>query len=323
MSDSSANDWARSWPAPAKLNLFLHVVGRRSDGYHLLQSAFRLIDLADSLRFAPRDDGRIALASLLEGVPEERDLCVRAARLLHAAAAGRGLAAREVSRGVSRGVTREVTRGVTRGVTISLEKRIPMGGGLGGGSSDAATVLLALNRLWQTGFSRPELQALGLQLGADVPFFLSGGNAFAEGVGEVLTPLDLPPAWYLLLVPAVQVPSAAVCAASELARNTKSVKISSFSGGSSGVWSDAEGGKLGVDFGRNDLQPVVCARYPEVARCLDWLAAFGRARMSGSGACVFAQFDRRGEADAVLAKLPAGMRGMVVAGLARHPLDGG
>jgi 4-diphosphocytidyl-2-C-methyl-D-erythritol kinase len=290
-------------PAPAKLNLFLHIPGRRADGYHLLQSVFRLIDLADSLRFAPRDDGRIVLASLLEGVPEERDLCVRAARLLHAAAAGRGLA--------------------PCGVTIKLEKRIPMGGGLGGGSSDAATVLLALNRLWQAGFSRPELQALGLQLGADVPFFLSGGNAFAEGVGEVLTPLDLPPAWYLVLVPAVQVPTVAVFAAPELTRNTKSVKISSFSGGSSGFSSGSDGGKLGVDFGHNDLQPVVCARYPEVARCLDWLAAYGKARMSGSGACVFAQFDQRGEADAVLAKLPEGMRGMVVAGLARHPLDGG
>lgn len=303
MSDSPTSDWACSWPAPAKLNLFLHVVGRRADGYHLLQSAFRLVDLADSLRFAPRDDGRITLADLLEGVPEERDLCVRAARLLQAAATARGLN--------------------PCGVTVKLEKRIPMGGGLGGGSSDAATVLLALNRLWQAGFSRLELQALGLQLGADVPFFLSGGNALAEGVGEVLTPLDLPPAWYLILVPAVPVPTVAVFAAPELTRNTKSVKISSFSGGSSGFWAGAGGGKLGVDFGHNDLQPVVCARYPEVARCLDWLAAYGKARMSGSGACVFAQFDQRGEADAVFAKLPAGMQGMVVAGLARHPLDGG
>lgn len=302
MNDVADKDWARIWPAPAKLNLFLHVVGRRADGYHLLQSVFRLVDLADSLRFTQREDDRITLATLLEGVPEERDLCVRAARLLYAVALGRGLA----------------SRGVTCGVTISLGKRIPIGGGLGGGSSDAATVLMALNRLWQLGMSRAELQALGLTLGADVPFFLSGGNAFVEGVGEVLTALDLPPAWYLILMPAVQVPTVAVFAAAELTRNTKSVKISSFSSTSLG----AAGGDLGVDFGHNDLQPVVSARYPEVARCLDWLGAYGKARMSGSGGCVFAQFARRGEADAVFAKLPAGMRGMVVAGLARHPFDG-
>jgi 4-diphosphocytidyl-2-C-methyl-D-erythritol kinase len=296
-------DWSLTWPAPAKLNLFLHVVGRRDDGYHLLQSVFRLVDLADSLRFAPRNDGRIALAALLEGVPEERDLCVRAANLLREAAARRGVA--------------------TCGVTISLEKRIPMGGGLGGGSSDAATVLLALNRLWRIGLGRAELQALGLKLGADVPFFLCGFNAFAEGVGEALTPLELLPAWYLLLVPPVQVPTAAVFAAPELTRNTKSVKISSFSGKSSGGLDVFEGGKLGVEFGHNDLQPVVCARYPEVARSLDWLAQYGRARMSGSGACVFAQFDDRAEAEAVLSRLPLDMRGMVVRGLERHPIDAG
>ena len=291
------DDWSRSWPAPAKLNLFLHIVGRCADDFHLLQSVFRLVDLADSLRFAPRSDGRIALVTLLDGVPEERDLCLRAAHLLEQTARARGI--------------------TTCGVSIALEKRIPIGGGLGGGSSDAATVLLALNRLWKAGMNRAELQGLGLSLGADVPFFLSGGNAFAEGVGEVLTPLDLPPAWYLILVPPVQVPTATVFAAVELTRNTKSVKISSFSGESS----DAAGGKLGVDFGHNDLQTVVCAKYPEVAHCLDWLAAYGKARMSGSGACVFAQFDHRGEADAVLAKLPADMRGMVVRGLERHPVD--
>jgi 4-diphosphocytidyl-2-C-methyl-D-erythritol kinase len=306
MSDRPAEtsgDWSLAWSAPAKLNLFLHVIGRRSDGYHLLQSVFRLVDLADSLRFSPRDDGRITLAALLDGVPEERDLCVRAARLLRDAATARGIA--------------------TCGVTISLQKRIPMGGGLGGGSSDAATVLLALNRLWRLGMSRAELQALGLSLGADVPFFLCGFNAFAEGVGEALTPLALPPAWYLILVPPVEVPTPAVFAAPELTRNTKSVKISSFSGTSSASFGDAEGGKLGVDFGHNDLQPVVCARYPEVARCLDWLAGYGKARMSGSGACVFAQFDDQGAAEAVLARLPADMRGMVVRGLERHPVDAG
>ena len=295
--------WARVWPAPAKLNLFLHVVGRRDDGYHLLQSAFRLVDLADSLRFVRRHDDRIAMAVALEGVPEASDLCVRAARLLQTAAAARG--------------------SDVCGVTIHLDKRIPMGGGLGGGSSDAATVLMALNRLWRLGMSAAQLQALGLGLGADVPFFLSGGNAFAEGVGEVLTPLTLPPAWYLILVPPVQVPTATVFTAPELTRNTKSVKISSFSGVSSGVSSRAAGGRLGVDFGHNDLQSVVYAKYAEVARCLDWLARHGSARMSGSGACVFAQFDTRSEADAVSAKLPADMRGMVVEGLQRHPVDAG
>jgi 4-diphosphocytidyl-2-C-methyl-D-erythritol kinase len=198
-----------------------------------------------------------------------------------------------------------------------------MGGGLGGGSSDAATVLLVLNRLWRVGLGRTELQALGLGLGADVPFFLCGFNAFAEGVGEVLTPLELPPAWYLVLVPQVQVPTVAVFAAPELTRNTKSVKISSFSGTSSGASGKVGSGKLGVDFGRNDLQPVVCARYPEVARSLQWLAQHGAARMSGSGACVFAQFDVEADAAAVLASLPAGMRGMVVRGLERHPVDAG
>lgn len=305
MSAQPAGGWAQTWPAPAKLNLFLHVVGRRADGYHLLQSALRLIDLADSLRFSARADGRIALAALLEGVPEERDLCVRAATLLRDSAAARGVQ--------------------TCGVTISLEKRIPMGGGLGGGSSDAATVLLALNRLWQLGMSRSELQGLGLSLGADVPFFLCGGNAFAEGVGEVLTPLELPPAWYLVLVPPVAVPTVAVFAAPELTRNTKSVKISSFSGTASDFLSGSAGGGLGVDFGHNDLQPVVCARYAQVARALGWLGAYARARMSGSGACVFAQFDDHGDAAAVLARLPADMdmRGLVVRGLARHPVDAG
>ena len=295
--------WARVWSAPAKLNLFLHVIGRRDDGYHLLQSVFRLVDLADSLRFVRRHDDRIAMAVALEGVPEASDLCVRAARLLQTAAAARG--------------------SDVCGVTIHLDKRIPMGGGLGGGSSDAATVLMALNRLWRLGMSAVQLQVLGLGLGADVPFFLSGGNAFAEGVGEVLTPLTLPPAWYLILVPPVQVPTAAVFTAPELTRNTKSVKISSFSGVSSGVSSRVVGGSLGVDFGHNDLQPVVYAKYAEVARCLDWLARHGLARMSGSGACVFAQFDTRSEADAVSAKLPADMRGMVVEGLQRHPVDAG
>jgi 4-diphosphocytidyl-2-C-methyl-D-erythritol kinase len=285
VSPGVAPGWRRAWPAPAKLNLFLHVVGRRADGYHLLQTAFRLIDLADSLSFAPREDDRIVLDTPLAGLADEENLVVRAARLLQ----------------------RE--GGAQFGVDIMLDKRIPMGGGLGGGSSDAATTLAALNRLWDTGFSRAELQTLALGLGADVPFFLSGGNAWGEGVGERLTPLDLPPAWYAILIPPVSVPTAAIFAAPELTRNSKTVKISSFSAGLSGF-------PVG-----NDLESVVCQRYPQVARYLDWLRRRGDARMSGSGACVFAEFRTEGEARSVISGLPADMRGVVVRGLDRHPLE--
>ncbi len=182
----SAPDWTRSWPAPAKLNLFLHVVGRRADGYHLLQTVFRFIDRVDRLRFEPRADGAIVLAMPLPGVPPESDLTVRAARLLQAAT------------------------GCRQGATIHLEKNLPMGGGLGGGSSDAATVLLALNHLWQTGLARPALEKLGVTLGADVPVFVHGRNTFAEGIGEAFTDVELPAETYLVLHPAVGVPTAAI-----------------------------------------------------------------------------------------------------------------
>ena len=272
--------WQSAYPAPAKLNLFLHVVGRRADGYHLLQTLFRFLDHGDVLRFAPRNDGQVILRNPLPGVPPETDLTVRAARLLQA------------------------ETGCRAGVEISVEKRLPMGGGLGGGSSDAATVLLALNHLWQLGLPRQRLQEIGLTLGADVPVFVFGRNAFAEGVGEALCPVDLPPACYLVLEPPVQVPTAVIFTAPELRRDTAAIVVNQWRPG----------------FGGNDLESVATARFPEVAEYIGWLSGFARARMSGSGACVFAEFERREDAEAVLRQLPAGMRGWVAAGLDRHPL---
>jgi 4-diphosphocytidyl-2-C-methyl-D-erythritol kinase len=277
---AAVTEWDNVWPAPAKLNLFLHVVGRRDDGYHLLQSAFRLIAHSDLLRFTPSSE--LSLVQCLPGLREEDDLCFRAARML------------------------QDETGYRRGAAISLQKRIPIGGGLGGGSSDAATTLWALNRLWDLRLPYERLAALGLRLGADVPFFLFGRNAFAEGVGEVLAPLELPPAWYVVLVPPVAVPTASIFADPELTRNTKSIKISGFSGG----------------FGRNDLEPVACRRYPEVRAHLNWLSQFGKARMSGSGACVFAEFSSEAEAHSVVSRLPATMRGFIAPSLDRHPLTG-
>lgn len=278
------NGWGETWPAPAKLNLFLHVTGRRADGYHSLQTAFRLIDFADTLRFTPREDGKVTLTRPLPGVTPAQELCLRAAGLLKHATGHPG------------------------GVDIELDKRIPMGGGLGGGSSDAATTLTALNHLWGLGLGRARLQRLGLELGADVPVFVFGENAFAEGVGEVLTPIALPPAWYLVLVPPVPVSTGAVFAAPELTRDTKPIKITAFFDG------------LKRRALRNDLEPVVCKRYPEVARHLEWLKQHGEARMSGSGACVFAEFSTEAAVREAHAKLPSAMRGFVACGLERHPL---
>jgi 4-diphosphocytidyl-2-C-methyl-D-erythritol kinase len=274
-------NWQSTWPAPAKLNLFLHVVGRRSDGYHLLQTVFRFIDRQDELRFEPRQDGRIVLATPTPGVPPECDLTVRAARLLQDATACR------------------------QGATIHLEKKLPMGGGLGGGSSDAATVLLALNHLWQTNLSRAALEKLGLPLGADVPVFVHGRNTFAEGVGEVFTDVDLPPATYLVLQPPAHVPTAAIFGAPELRRDTPPMQAADWHPGA----------------GHNDLETVACARFPAVAEYLAWLKQFSpEAMMTGSGACVFAPFAQRKDAEVVLAGLPPGMTGWLADGLATHPL---
>jgi 4-diphosphocytidyl-2-C-methyl-D-erythritol kinase len=268
------------FPAPAKLNLFLHVVGRRHDGYHLLQTAFRFIDYGDELTFAVRADGVIRRITPMEGVPAEQDLSVRAARAL------------------------QQETGCRQGADIGIVKRLPMGGGLGGGSSDAATTLIALNRLWRTGLSRERLQRLALGLGADVPVFVFGMNAFAEGVGERLQALQLPPAWYLILVPELAVSTAEIFSAVELTRNTNAITIAAFS----------------VGQGHNDLEPVVCGRYPQVARHLEWLHRYGDARMTGSGACVFCAFDSEEQARRVLLELPADMQGFVARGLDRHPL---
>jgi len=272
--------WQRRYPAPAKLNLFLHVIGRRGDGYHLLQTAFRLIERCDWLRFSPRTDQEVKLSRPLPGIAEADELAVRGARLL------------------------KETVGSKQGVNIEIEKNIPIGGGLGGGSSDCATTLAVLNRLWRLDLPQEKLASLALSLGADVPFFLFGGNAFAEGIGERLAPLELPPAWYVVLAPAVSVSTRAIFAEPELTRNSKTIKMSGFSAG----------------FGRNDLEPVVCRRYAQVAAHLEWLKQFGDARMSGSGACVFAEFSNEREARSVLSRMPAEMRGFTVRGLDRHPL---
>jgi 4-diphosphocytidyl-2-C-methyl-D-erythritol kinase len=275
--------------APAKLNLFLHVVGRRDDGYHLLQTLFRFIDLNDTLHFTLRDDGDVRRLNALQGVPPEQDLCVRAARLL------------------------QQETGCTLGVDIEVEKRIPMGGGLGGGSSDAATTLLALNKLWQLGLSRERLMALGLTLGADVPVFVFGDNAFAEGVGERLQAYELPEAWYVVLCPPVHVPTAKIFTHSELTRNTISMTMRALPKGET----FRTGRQAGLN---NDLQAVACKLYPEVAEYLAWLAQFAPAMMTGSGACVFAEFATEAEAKAVLQQLPPNMRGYVAHGLQQHPL---
>ena len=268
------------FPAPAKLNLSLLVTGRRADGYHLLQTVFRLIDFCDVLRIAPRTDGRIVRAGAIPGVAVEDDLTVRAARALQAAA------------------------GCRLGVDIALDKRLPLGGGLGGGSSDAATVLLALNRLWGLDWPRARLQELALTLGADVPIFVFGESALATGVGEKLTALKLPPAWYVVLLPQVAVATARIFQDADLIRNSIPLTIPPFS----------------FAAGRNDLEAVVCRHHPAVAEHLAWLRQQGPARMTGSGACVFAEFGDEAQARAVLNRLPQTMRGVLARGLDHHPL---
>ncbi len=269
-----------SFPAPAKLNLFLHVLGRRADGYHLLQSVFRLIDRQDTLHLRVTDDGQIRRLADVPGVPATQDLCVRAARLLQQHTHCR------------------------MGVDIRLEKILPMGGGLGGGSSDAATMLLALNRLWHLDLPRAELQVLALQLGADVPIFVFGRNAWAEGIGEQLQPMTLLPAWYVVLAPDVHVVTAQVFASEQLTRDTIPAKMAAFFKG----------------YGHNDLEPVVYRQYPAVASALDWLKQFGDARMSGSGCCVFLECDNEVEANRIFALKPAQVSGFVAQGLNQHPL---
>jgi 4-diphosphocytidyl-2-C-methyl-D-erythritol kinase len=274
--------------APAKLNLFLHVVGRRDDGYHLLQSVFTLIDRCDRLRFRVRDDGVIRRVNDVAGVPAAEDLAVRAASVLKEAS------------------------GTSKGADIELEKSIPMGGGLGGGSSDAATVLIALDRLWDTRLGSDALRELALTLGADVPFFIFGQPAWAEGVGERLRPVDVPSLWYVVLAPKVHVPTQAVFTAPELTRNTEALKMEDFSAQLATLPDNPRF--------RNDLEPVVTARFPPVREHLEWLARHGNARMTGSGSCVFAGYESREAAQRVLDQLPGSMTGFVARGLTHHPL---
>ena len=281
-------------PAPAKLNLFLHVTGRRPDGYHLLQSVFQLIDHGDILDFDLRDDERIVRVNDVPGVPEEQDLIVRALRALQA----------EYRRRHGK---------LPPGIAVRIEKRLPMGGGLGGGSSDAATALMAANHLWQVGLNTDELIALGLPLGADIPFFLFGETAFAEGVGEALQAVPGPDCWYVVIEPGVSVPTAAIFTAPDLTRNTKPITVADFLGRNN----ESQGS---VEFGKNDLQDVAARLFPPVAEAIEWLGNHGAARMTGSGACVFSAFSTEQEAEQVLKQVPAKWTAWKASSLTKHPM---
>lgn len=279
--ESPVAGWSH-WPAPAKLNLFLHITGRRDDGYHLLQTVFRVLDWGDTVSLQVRADGAIERqgASVI-GVEERDDLAVRAAKILQNATKCR------------------------QGVSITLEKRIPAGGGFGGGSSDAATVLVALNALWATGLSVDELAELGLSLGADVPVFVHGVNAWAEGVGERLQPVELPPAWYVLADPGVHAPTATLFAAPELTRDATPARMCDF----------ISGKPLG-----NAFEPVLRRREPAVEAAFAALARIGSPRLTGSGSGCFVEFATRESAEAALASLPAGLRAWIAAGASHSPL---
>jgi 4-diphosphocytidyl-2-C-methyl-D-erythritol kinase len=281
-------------PAPAKLNLFLHVVGRRPDGYHLLQSVFQLIDRSDTLHFDLRDDERIVRTTDVPGVPEEQDLIVRALRALQAEYARRH-------------------GQLPPGMAVAVEKRLPMGGGLGGGSSDAATALMAANHLWRAGLTDAELITLGLPLGADIPFFLFGETAFAEGVGEALQAVPGPDCWYVVIEPGVAVPTVAIFTAPDLTRNTKAITISDFSR------RHVESNDL-IGFGKNDLQDVAARLFPPVAEAIEWLGSYGAARMTGSGSCVFCAFSTEQEAERVLAQVPERWKAWKAHALQSHPM---
>lgn len=274
----------RHFAAPAKLNLFLHVTGRRADGYHLLQSVFQLIDRSDTISIEIRDDGQICRTNQIPDVAEESDLIVRAARLL------------------------KLHTGSMLGANLTIKKQIPMGGGLGGGSSDAASTLMALNHLWKCDLGRAELMQLGLQLGADVPFFLFGSNAFAEGIGEKLQAITTPECWYLVIEPGVQVPTPAIFSAKQLTRDTKPIKIADFSSTAKMHW-------------KNDLQAVACALFPQVGEAIQWLQTFGDARMTGSGACVFCAFADENSVDLALKHVPERWTSWKAKSLSRHPLS--
>lgn len=278
------NQTFHSYPAPAKLNLLLHIVGKRADGYHLLETVFRFIDFSDTVELSVRDDGQIVLLNPIDGVEPEQDLTVRAARLLQQRSA------------------------CTLGASIRLSKRIPMGGGLGGGSSDAATVLLALNHLWQTHYSREQLMEMGLQLGADVPVFIFGKNALATGIGEKLNEINLKPAWYVVIHPGVHVPTAEIF-------KKFAGRVLTEEGGIS-IMRILET----TQQRRNALQPVVSELYPAVNEVLSELKKYGSPLMTGSGACVFLECQSKEEADKVYQAMSAKYKGFVAEGLNSHPL---
>ena len=279
---TSPHGWSE-WPAPAKLNLFLHITGRRADGYHLLQTAFQLLDWGDRVRLRVREDDRVQRIDPLPGVTAEADLAVRAARALQAASGSR------------------------MGADLAIDKCIPLGGGLGGGSSDAATALVALNALWRCALDMDQLAAIGLTLGADVPVFVRGHSAWAEGVGEQLTALDLPERWYVVVDPGVAVPTPALFQAEDLTRTAAHLTIPLFVSGAATV---------------NVFEPLVRKRHPAVARALDWLGESATARLSGSGGCIFAAVDSRQAGEAIVAGCPSGMRGFVARGVNESPLLG-
>lgn len=283
------------FPAPAKINLFLHIVGQRADGYHLLQTVFRLLDYYDTIYLKPTTGKEIRRTNEVTGVPEATDLCIRAAKLL------------------------QHHTGYQHGVEISVKKNIPMGGGLGGGSSDAATVLLALNRLWQLNLSRSELLSLGVKLGADVPFFIYGTNAWAEGIGEQLQAISLHETYYVVLTPNAHVSTAKIFANKQLTRNTIPNTMSGFSGIAKLSTENSVGRNIKTEF-INDLEKIVCDLYPEVASCLTWLKQFGDARMSGSGASVFLEVANEEIANDICDKKPKNILGFVAKGLNQHPL---
>lgn len=276
----------KTWPAPAKLNLFLYVTGQRADGYHTLQTLFQFLDYGDTLTIEPRRDGKICLLTPVDGVPDEENLIVRAARLLMKRAAE----------------TERLAAGC--GADIAIDKRLPMGGGLGGGSSNAATVLVALNHLWQCGLSVDELAQLGLTLGADVPVFVRGHAAFAEGVGELLTPVDPPEKWYLVAHPGVSIPTPLIFGDPALPRNTPVRSINTL---------------LNCEFG-NDCEVIARKRFREVDAALSWLLEYAPSRLTGTGACVFAEFDTESSARQVLEQAPEWLNGFVARGVNLSPL---
>ena len=274
------------WPSPAKLNLFLYITGQRADGYHELQTLFQFLDYGDTLTIVPRHDGQLRLLTPVDGVPNEENLIIRAARLLMKTAAD----------------SQRLPEG--SGADISIDKRLPMGGGLGGGSSNAATVLVALNHLWQCGLSEDELATIGLTLGADVPVFVRGHAAFAEGVGEVLTPVEVAEKWYLVAHPGVSIPTPVIFRDPELPRNTPVRSIETL---------------LNCEFG-NDCEVIARKRFREVDDVLSWLLEYAPSRLTGTGACVFAEFDTELAARQVLEQAPEWLQGFVAKGVNLSPL---